>query len=308
MDGTVLIMDYSAYERQKIRHIIEKTGRFDIIEVGDIKQFRLLDLNIDDLRLVVMDLAFPRETDGFVALDMIRTSVGGSVPVIIVAQSERPEPRQEALKYSVNDYIVKPYQVKRLESSIRSFLPTEKEFFYDTHSIQNITMSFDSYMEREIKFSNRAGISLSLILITTLQLSSQTQSGESITDDYKASVFSVAAKKARDALRATDTIVLNQNRDILIILPCTDAAGTQLVSEKIKESMDSEFRKMKIDRNEYIYPVHVTFPEDGSSFQMLMQKAFKRIADKEMLEKIVSIPSDTRRYADKSYNRYRRWL
>lgn len=308
MDGTILIMDYSAYERQKIRHIIDKTGSFTIIEVGDIKQFMLIDLNIDDLKLVVMDLAFPRETDGFNALDMIRSSVGGNVPVIIVTQSERPELRQEALKYSVNDYIVKPYQLKRLEGSIRSFIPIEKEFYYDTRNIENIIMSFDNYIEREFKFSNRTGIPLSLILITTLQLGSQTQSGESITDDYKASVFSVAAKKARDALRATDTIVLNQNRDILIVLPCTDAAGTQLVSEKIKKSMESEFSKMRIDRNEYIYPVHVTFPEDGSNFQMLMQKAFKRIADKEMLEKIVSIPSGTRRYADKSYNRYRRWL
>ncbi len=308
MDGTILIMDYSAYERQKIRHIIDKTGSFTIIEVGDIKQFMLIDLNIDDLKLVVMDLAFPRETDGFNALDMIRSSVGGNVPVIIVTQSERPELRQEALKYSVNDYIVKPYQLKRLEGSIRSFTPIEKEFYYDTRNIENIIMSFDNYIEREFKFSNRTGIPLSLILITTLQLGSQTQSGESITDDYKASVFSVAAKKARDALRATDTIVLNQNRDILIVLPCTDAAGTQLVSEKIKKSMESEFSKMRIDRTEYIYPVHVTFPEDGSNFQMLMQKAFKRIADKEMLEKIVSIPSGTRRYADKSYNRYRRWL
>jgi len=308
MDGTVLVMDYSAYERQKIRHILEKTGRFNIIEVGDIRQFRLLDLNINDLRLILMDLAFPGESDGFAALDIIRTSLGGNVPVVIVTQSDRPELRQQALKYSVNDYIIKPYQVKRLESSIRSFVPAKREFYYDTNSIQDINMSFDSYIEREIKFSNRAGIPLSLILITTLQLGSQTQSGESITDDYKASVFSVAVKKAKDALRATDTIVLNQDRDILVVLPCTDAAGAQLVSEKIRESMDSEFTKMKIDRNEYIYPVHVTFPEDGSNFQVLMQKAFKQVADKEMLEKIVSIPSDTRKYADKSYNRYRKWF
>ena len=92
------------------------------------------------------------------------------------------------------------------------------------------------------------------------------------------------------------------------MLPCTDEVGAQLVSEKIKKSMDSEFSKMNVDRNEYIYPVYVTFPKDGKSFQQLMQKAFKRISDKEMLERIVSIPTDTRRYADKSYNRYRRWL
>lgn len=307
MEGIVLVMDYSAYERQKIRHIIEKAGRFDIIEVGDIKQFKLLDPNIEDLKLIVMDLAFPGEADGFDALSRIRSSNGRNVPIIVMSQSGRPELKQEALKYSVNDYIVKPYQVKRLENSIGSFLPTENEFFYDTGKISDINMSFDSYIQREIKFSNRSGAPLSIILITTLQLSAKAESSQSVHDDYKTSIFTMAARNARDALRATDTIVLNQNRDILIVLPCTDEAGARMVSEKIKKSMDMEFRKMNIDRNEYIYPVYVTFPTDGSSFQMLMQKAFKRVSDKEMLEKIVSIPTDTRRYADKSYNRYRRW-
>lgn len=308
MDGVILVMDYSAYERQKIRHIIEKAGRFNIIEVGDINQFKLLDPNIEDLKLVVMDLAFPTEADGFVALNSIKNLEGGNVPVIVMSQSDRPELKQEALKYSVNDYIVKPYQVKRLENSIRSILPTEDSFFYNTEKISNISMSFDSYVQREIKFSRRSGAPLSLILITTLQLGSKAESGQSITDDYKTSVFTMAVRNARDALRETDTIVLNQNRDILIVLPCTDEVGAQLVSEKIKKSMDLEFSKMNIDLNGYIYPVYVTFPKDGKSFQQLMQKAFKRISDKEMLEKIVSIPTDTRRYADKSYNRYRRWI
>jgi DNA-binding response OmpR family regulator len=306
MEGIVLVMDYSAYERQKIRHIIEKAGRFDIIEVGDNKQFKLLNPDIEDLKLIVMNLAFPGETDGFDSLSRIRTTNGRNVPIIVMSQSERPELKQEALKYSVNDYIVKPYQIKRLENSIRSFLPTESEFFYDTGNISDIKMSFESYVQREIKFSNRSGAPLSLILITTLQLGSNTESDQSVSDEYKTSVFAMAARNARDALRATDTIVLNKNRDILIVLPCTDEAGARMVSEKIKKSMDIEFRKMNIDRSEYIYPVYVTFPTDGSSFQKLMQKAFKRISDKEMLEKIVSIPTDTRRYADKSYSRYRR--
>lgn len=308
MDGVVLVMDYSTYERQKIRHIIEKTGRFNIIEVGDIRQFNLLDPNIEDLKLIIMDLAFPTESDGFAALRRFRAYGCENVPFIIISQSDTPMLKQEALKYSVNDYIVKPYQMRRLENSIRSFLPTEKPFFYNTDKIADINMSFEDYVQREVKFANRSGAPLSVILITTLQLNSAAESGHTIPDDLKASAFSIAAKNARDALRATDTIVLNQNRDILIVLPCTDEFGARLVSEKIKKSMDLEFSKMNIDRTEYIYPVYVTFPKDGNSFQQLMEKAFKRISDKEMLEKIVLIPQDARRYADKSYNRYRKWL
>ncbi len=307
MDGTVLLMDYSAYERQKVCHILEKTGHFNIIEVGDYNQFKLLNTNIDDLKLIVMDLAFPTENDGFAALSSLRASPGKSVPIIIVTQADRSDLKSAALRYGVNDYILKPYQIKRLESSIVSLIKTDKPFHYDTNEIGDISMSFDSYVEREIKYSKRTSSPMSLILITTLQLNSGAGEIQNITAGYKASVFNIAAKKAREALRATDTIVLNRGRDIIIVLPCTDEAGARLVSEKIKSHTEPEFEKIASDRNEYIYPVHVTFPKDGGDFQTLIQTAFRKVADKEMLEKITSIPPDTRKYADKSYNRYRKW-
>jgi len=129
-----------------------------------------------------------------------------------------------------------------------------------------------------------------------------------IIPDNKSSIFSIAAQKAKEALRAPDTIILNNARDIIIVLPCTDEPGARLVCNKIKMAMEPEFEKIKADQNEYIYPVYVTFPMDGDGFQMLMQTAFKKVSDKEMLEKIVSIPTDTRKYADMSYNRYQKWF
>ena len=33
----------------------------------------------------------------------------------------------------------------------------------------------------------------------------------------------------------------------------------------------------------------------------------KKVSDKEMLEKIVSIPANTLNYANRSYNRFRKW-
>ncbi len=308
MDGTVLIMDYSSYERQKMRHILEKIGDFNIIEVGGIGQFKLLQLEISDLKLVLLDLSFPTEFDGFDVLSKIRLSENGDVPVIVVTQSDKQELKAEALKYSVNDYIIKPYQVKRLESSIKSLVRLIRNFHYDTSHIEEIKMSFDNYMEREVKYSKRTRYPLSLILITTLQLNTESTAGQQASIDYKASVFNMAVQKAKETLRGTDTIVLNSSRDIIIVLPCTDEAGAQLVCEKITSKMKPEFERMNVDHHEYIYPVYVTFPKDGDSLQMLMETAFKKISDKEMLEKIVSIPKDARKYADKSYNRYKLWF
>ncbi len=312
MDGVVLIMDYSAYERQKIRHIIEKIRHLRVIEVGDINQFILMNINIDELKLVVLNLSFPSDTDGFFVLKKIRTSSNGNVPIIVISHSDKQELKTEALKYSVNDYIVKPYNMKRLDDSIKVFLNTEKSFHYNTENINDINMSFDNYVERELKYSKRTGAPFSLILITTLQISakqeSSSENAQSVSSGDKAIIFSMAAKKAAELLRATDTMVLNPGRDVIIVLPCTDEPGARLVSEKIKAGMEAEFKRMNTSQDGYIYPVHVTFPADGGSFQELMQKAFKKISDKEMLERIVSIPTDTRRYADKSYNLYRKWF
>ncbi len=312
MDGVVLIMDYSAYERQKIRHVIEKIGHLRVIEVGDIDQFVLMNTNIDELKLVVLNLSFPSENDGFFVLKRIRTFGSGNVPIIVLSQSDKQELKAEALKYSVNDYIAKPYNMKRLDDSIRVFLNTEKRFHYNTENISDINMSFDDYVERELKYSKRTGAPFSLILITTLQINAKEGSASEnirpVSSDDKAVIFSMAAKKAAELLRATDTMVLNHSRDVIIVLPCTDEPGARLVSEKLKAGMEAEFKKMNTSQDGYIYPVHVTFPHDGGSFQELMQKAFKKISDKEMLERIVSIPTDTRRYVDRSYNRFRRWF
>ncbi len=308
MDGAILLLDYSSYERQKIRHILDKAGRFEVIEVGDIRQFRLLELDISDLKLIIMDLAFPSESDGLDVLKRISTSNINKVPVIVVTQTDTPELKTEAMKYSVRDYIRKPYQVKRLESSIKSIVHTDNDFSYDTRKIKDITISFDSYMDREIKYSKRIGIPLSIILITTIQLDTRTEADRSVSDSFIASIYSIAANKAKEALRSTDTIVTNGERDIMIVLPCTNEDGARLVCEKIVKLTEPEFKGLSIDRKMHIYPVSVTLPQDGESFQDLMQKAFKKVSDKEMLEKIVSIPTDARKYANRSYNRHRWWV
>lgn len=308
MDGKVLLLEYSAYERQKIRHILSTAGQFEVIDVGNISQFKLLDLAIQGLKLIILDLSFPSEIDGLGVLAKINNSGSKKVPVIVISQTDSLELRDEVLKYSARDYIVKPYNVKRLEASIKGIVRTEAAFYYDTSNISDIKMSFDSYMDREIKFAKRTNTPLSMILITTLQMDQDSVTERPITDSLRKSIFSIAVDKSRESLRSTDTIVMNGDRDIIIVLPCTEDMGTRLVCEKIVKLSEPEFRDLSLDKSQRIYPVYVTFPDDGDNFQQLMETAFKKVSDKEMLEKITSIPTDARKYADRSYNRYKRWL
>lgn len=308
MDGKVLLVEYSAYERQKIRNLLGIIGQFEVIDAEDINLFKQMDLDIKNLKLIIVDLSFPSEVNGLAALLKISNSNIRKVPVIVISQTDSLELREEVLKYSARDFIVKPYHVKRLEASIRGIVRTEAAFYYDTTNISDIIMPFDFYIEREIRFAKRTNTPLSLILITTLQMGRAPGYVQLVTDDLKKSVFSIAAAESKEVLRLTDTIVMNGDRDIIIVLPCTEEDGARLVCEKIVKLSEPEFKKLSIDKSQRIYPVYVTFPGDGESFQQLMETAFKRVSDKEMLEKITLIPTDAREYADKSYNRYRRWL
>lgn len=309
MDGTILILDYSSYERQKIKHILEKIGTFNTIEVSNSTQFKLLNLDIENLRLIIMDLAFPSETDGFEILRMIRNNkTAMNIPVIVVTRSDNLEYKTEALQYSVNDYIIKPFQVKRLESSVRSFVRLKDSFHYDTSGIGNIVLSFDDYVTREIKYAKRMSSPLSFVLITTLKLKEEKDGFSQTEIKNKDTIFTIASQKARSSLRVTDTIVVSKTRDIIIVLPCTGESGAKLVCEKIKAGIFQELVRINADLNDYIHPVYVTFPKEGDDFQKLMENAFKKVSEKEMLEKIVSITSDTRKYANSSYNQFRKWL
>lgn len=309
MDGTILILDYSSYERQKIKHVLEKVGTFDVIEVSSSMQFKLLNLNVENLLLIIMDLAFPSEEEGFEILKIIRHSKYSlNVPVVVVTRSDQLEHKTTALKYAVNDYIIKPFQIKRLESSIRSFVRLKDSFHYDTSAIGNITMTFDEYMIREIKYAKRMQNPLSIILITTLKLKEDKEGLTPAEISNKDKIFSIAAQKARSTLRVTDTIIMSKSRDIIIVLPCTGESGAKLVCEKIKAGIFQELIKLGANLNENIYPVHVTFPKDGEDFQKLMEAAFKKVSDKEMLEKIAAISPGARKYSNDRYNQFRKWL
>lgn len=308
MDGKIVIMDYSSYERQKIRHIVEKAGSFEIIEIACCNEFKLIYSTLGEIRLVITDINFPSEKEGFEILSMIRNPGHiGEIPVIIVTKTDTVEIKSAVLKLGVKDYIVRPYPVNRLESSIRSIIRLEKLFNYDTSGIENINMSFDDYISREIKYAKRTQNPLSLIIVTMLKIYDSSEGRINREIASRDRVFPIAAELARTLLRTTDTISVNKNRDIIIVLPCTGETGAAAVCSKFRERLLEKLQSLEIDQSEYIYPVHVTCPNDGEDFQALMECAFERVSVKEMLEKIASIPADTRKYANRRYNQFRMW-
>jgi len=308
MDGIVLVMDYSKIEREKIKHILSQLGSFNIIEAASFNQYDQLQSSTENISLIIMDLEFPSVKEGFEILENLRSKPGNKdIPLIIVTRQDKPEYKEEALKYRVKDYIVKPYQVNRLESSLKSIVKVHKEFLYSTQGMESITLTFDEFIERELKFASRMNFPLSIVFITPYGLNKENISAL-LSPDKMTNAYSVIREKSAKILRVSDIFFLNNQKELLVILPGVGSKEATIACNRLKTAFTEEFEKMSIEYDELFFSVCVTFPEDGENFQGLMQSAFKRIADKEMLEKIASIPVNTRRYANRRYNQFNRWF
>ena len=306
MNGTILLIEYSEYEREKIKIVFDNIGEYEFIEIDNLKKLYRTVSNLKSVTLVIMDLEFPVEKEGFETLSLLRkNSSTANTPVIIVTKSDNAVYRHAVQKFKVKDFIIKPYQTKRLENSLRSILSIEQNFRYEFDSANVITMSIEDYISKEFKIASRAGQNLSIILITPIDMKKESSEQTKITPELKEQIYKIAIEKVKTLSRTTDTALLNGNKDILVILPFTDSSGAQKVLEKIKNSVNEVIQQLGINYSDYIYSVFVTFTGDGKSFQSLMEKAVKRVEDKIMLEKITSIGADTLDNARKTYKKYK---
>ncbi|NLD48509.1 MAG: response regulator [Clostridiaceae bacterium] len=307
MDKTVMIIDHSEYEREKVKIILDNIDEFSFIDIKDLNQFQNHIKETAPLSLIIMDIAFPSESDGFKVLSSIRdnTQTTGT-PVVITTKSDNPEHQRAALKYNVGDFIIKPYQPKRLENSVRSVLKIEQEFNYTINSANVITMSIEDYITKEFKLASRSSQNLSIVFITPIQIKKElSEQQKSIASEHKTKIYNIAAENTKLSSRSTDTIILNDNRDILMILPFTNSSGAEMVLKKVVANIRNGLSDLQINYDDFFYAVHVTFPADGKNFQALMEKAMKKVESKIMLEKITYIGTNTLEKARNTYKKFK---
>lgn len=307
MEKKVLILDYSDYEREKVKISLQNIASFHWVEAANLAQLNSIMGGLDEFALIIMDINFPVEKEGFNVLSSFRKNPRtAKTPVIITSRSDSEEYRSRVLQFSVNDYIVKPYQPKRLESSVRSIVKLEKRFSYSFNTANVITLSIQDYIAKELNISARAKKNLSVILITPVSSKEEGQNQTPVSFDLKKQIYEITTQRVKDSSRTTDTVILNDYKDILIILPFTNASGAKMVSEKILTNINDGLQTLNMTFHDYFYSVWVTYPEEGKNFLTLMENAFKKIEAKIMLEKLTSIGQNVLDNATRGYKRFKK--
>lgn len=309
MDGKVIIMDSSRHERAKIRQILNRIGISEILEISTRSEYTGSQDILQDAVLVIIDSAFPYGNEGFEILSSMRKERPASaLPVIITTKSAKPEHTVLALKLGAKDLIKKPYEASRLSDSVRSVIRTAPEFHYSTSGIEPVRITFDSFIKRELKIAERNKASLSIVLITTVPKAAPESPCAPPAPSEALKELHSPSPGGNCYLRASDTVFFNDNGDVLLLLPFTGKAGSLTVVERIKSVSLERLKACGISFDDAYYSIIVSYPEDGDCFQQLMECAYKRISDRQLLEKLASIPPDTRENARNRYNQFVRWF
>lgn len=305
MDGTILLVDYSQYEREKVKITFDNFGEFKFIEAENLTMYKQIIQNIPDLSLIIIDISFPSEIDGFDILSSLRrNSATANTPIIIITKSDNMQYKDHVHKFNVSDFIIKPYQTKRLENSIKSTLKIQNKFRFNLGTANVITMSVEDYIAKEFKIASRTNQNLSIVFITHIDINkSSSEDTKILSSEQKSQIYNMAIEKVKNASRSTDTVIFNDDKDILVILPFTNSQGAETVVNKINDNLIPGLNALNAP-TDFFYTVYTTFPEDGKNFQAVMEKALKKVEDKVMLEKITNIGINQLDHARKTYRKY----
>ena len=117
----ILIIDDSGYMRQVIRKFLEPNGYIIVGEASNgLDAIKLAEeLNPD---LITMDISM-KEMSGIEATTKIKAKFP-DIKIIMVSAIGETQFIKNAIAAGANDYVIKPFNEKKLLSSIRSILDT----------------------------------------------------------------------------------------------------------------------------------------------------------------------------------------
>ena len=122
----ILIVDYDAKNLESLERLF-KANKLDVIKAADgIQAYEVFKKERPDL--IVLEAMLPK-LHGFDLTQKIYKETKGSVPLVIVTGLYKgPQYKNEALRsFGASDYFEKPYDKKRLLSSVLNLLHDEIE-------------------------------------------------------------------------------------------------------------------------------------------------------------------------------------
>jgi len=115
----ILVVDDDVEIGQTVRYALESKG-YEVLNATDGNQ-GLAMAETEDPDLIILDMMMPKRS-GFLVLEKIRRSRRIPTRIIMITANEGNRHKEYAENLGVDDYIRKPFQMKRLLESVERLL------------------------------------------------------------------------------------------------------------------------------------------------------------------------------------------
>ncbi len=287
MNNHVIILDPSQIYTDAICRLLYEVGVYNTSTALTPEQFVTMEPALENASLIILDIMFPTSEQGFQVLKRLKENPRFvKTPVIIITERAQAEVEKGLSEYPVAEYIEKPYSPEHLLEILNTLLTKWGDTAYDFSKISPVQLTPAAYIERELKVATRLGLPLSLLVISPLSAIPVQSANGSL--DEGCLVPPLVRNIVQGNLRAIDQVFLNGNDEILAVLPATDGDGAEKALEKIVNEVKQHLLNEDMKNCGNYYGVTVSFPQDGSTLDELMQSAFSMINSKKQLEKLSS--------------------
>lgn len=236
---TLLIVDDEAINLQLLCTQFQGIYRVLVAKSG---QQALQRLGEEDVDLILLDICM-KDMDGYEVLRCIKnTPKIQGIPVIFITAKTQSCEEMMGLQLGAVDYIGKPLQLPIVEARVRTHMELKRksELLEKLVSIDSLTeiynrRYFDNRLEEELRRSQRAHQSLSLLMIDIDYFKLFNDSAGHSAGDY--CLQQVALHLRNVCQRTSDTLCRYGGEEFSVVAPDTDRSGAEHLARNCVEAI-----------------------------------------------------------------------
>ncbi|MFZ5352013.1 MAG: response regulator [Bacillota bacterium] len=269
----IVVLDNTAPMRNRIKKIIDEEN-LSIHEAADaLTFFNIINELGSKISLVITDIDLG-EIDGFNIVKKLKQK-NPYVPVILMTSDNRKDIFLKGIAAGVSDFILKPFEDDFFKNRIMKYIsPALKEV---AEINRTISKSLDQYITSEISKAKKGKYNFSVLMTTYFK----PMNGLSMEQEKEYMFLSgMIYKNLNELFWITDVFIQYGTQSFIGVFPFCDQANTVKIDEKLKirfkEMQDSDGRLSGYE----IANAFVTYPEDGSSFEEIIDKLSIKMKDR----------------------------
>lgn len=194
---------------------------------------------IADCELVIAEL----EMVGLSGLDAARLlkadSRTESIPVLLITKATTDTLVYEGVQAGVVDFVTTPLDVRSFLDRVNRALH-RAGYAYSPRRAEPLVIELGDYLRKEVCRADRAGVPLSLVYARVEEQQGAGRGGVSLRrgtlERKREELLETAVHEVRRSLRESDTVARCGPLDFVAILPFTDIAGADIVTQRITAS------------------------------------------------------------------------